>query len=297
MAANNQPGVVSRSNIFLLDPDAIDIDEGWNERDELKDIETLAAQIVEAKAVLQPITVWRAENGRFTVIDGERRVRAVWSINSLLTAPDGPEKRIEAIPAYIRRKDFPEDTALIEMFLANDGQEWTALERARIYRRLHLDHGWTQEKIALHVGRKQGHVSQMLSLLDADPKLQSAIAEGMITPTKAQAIIRTSHKSESPKAVQLSAVEEIESNANTPPALKLNRRYASMLLDEIHAAGGSAIITEHYRNATKYTPDQMRIFNMGRIAKLCELTLHKDENGRRGDLNDLEKILAAISEE
>jgi len=110
-------------------------------------LEGLAASI-EKHGVLQPILVRRDVGGKYTLIAGERRLRAL----KLL-------KR-QTVPAIISDGDVAE-IALIENLQREDLR---AIEEAEAIQRLMDEKGYTQEEVGQAIGKKQNTVSALLSL-------------------------------------------------------------------------------------------------------------------------------------
>jgi ParB family chromosome partitioning protein len=134
---------------------------------------TLAASIAE-HGVIQPIIVSETIDG-YRLVAGERRLRAAKLAG------------LERIPAVIRQvADHDQlQLALIENLQRAD---LDAIEEAHAYQQLIADFGLSQETVATRVGRARSTIANTLRLLDLDPSLQDAVADGRITEGHARAL-------------------------------------------------------------------------------------------------------------
>ena len=125
--------------------------------------------------VIQPITLRRRNDGKYTIISGERRWRASQMAG------------LETLPAYIREV---EDEDLHAMALVENiqRQDLNAIEIALGMQRLIEECGLTQEAMADKVGKKRSTVSNYMRLLNLPDQVQLALKEGLITMGHAKAI-------------------------------------------------------------------------------------------------------------
>ena len=141
------------------------------DEDALKELSESIAQL----GVIQPITLKRRKDGRYTIISGERRWRASQMAG------------LEHLPAYIREV---EDEDLHAMALVENIQRenLNAIEIALGMQRLIDECGLTQEAIAEKVGKKRSTVSNYMRLLSLPSEVQLALKEGIISMGHAKAI-------------------------------------------------------------------------------------------------------------
>jgi ParB family chromosome partitioning protein len=137
------------------------------------ELEALAASITE-HGVLQPILVTETLDG-YQLVAGERRFRA-----SQLAG-------LERIPAIIRQLADREqlELALVENLQRED---LGPMEEANAFRSLVDEFGLSQEEVAARVGRARSTIANTLRLLDLDPRLQQALADGALTEGHARAL-------------------------------------------------------------------------------------------------------------
>ncbi len=141
------------------------------------DEEALAelADSIAQLGVIQPITLKRRGDGKYTIISGERRWRA------------SQRAGLETLPAYIREVD---DENLHAMALVENiqRQDLNAIEIALGMQRLVEECGLTQEAMAEKVGKKRSTVSNYMRLLTLPSEVQLALKEGLISMGHAKAI-------------------------------------------------------------------------------------------------------------
>lgn len=125
--------------------------------------------------VIQPITLRRREDGKYTIISGERRWRASQMAG------------LETLPAYIREVD-DEDLHTMALVENIQREDLNAIEIALGMQRLIEECGLTQEAMAEKVGKKRSTVSNYMRLLGQPSEVQLALKEGVISMGHAKAI-------------------------------------------------------------------------------------------------------------
>ena len=143
------------------------------QRLERKALESLAESIA-VHGVLQPVLVTEVLDG-YQLVAGERRVRAAQIAG------------LEHIPAIVRQMAERDQlaVALVENVQRSD---LNAMEEAHAYRQLADEFGLTQDEIAGRVGRARSTVANTLRLLDLEPLVQQALADGDIAEGHARAL-------------------------------------------------------------------------------------------------------------
>ena len=133
--------------------------------------------------VIQPITLKRRADGKYTIISGERRWRA------------SQRAGLETLPAYIREVD---DENLHAMALVENiqRQDLNSIEIALGMQRLVDECGLTQEAMAEKLGKKRSTVSNYMRLLSLPSEVQLALKEGIITMGHAKAIAALSEENQ-----------------------------------------------------------------------------------------------------
>jgi ParB family transcriptional regulator, chromosome partitioning protein len=137
-------------------------------------IEELALTI-RTHGIIQPIIV-REKDGRFEIIAGERRWRAVQTLGW------------DTIPAIV--KDFNDtETASVALIENLQREELSSIEEAVAYAKLLELHDLTQEALAQRLGKGQSTIANKLRLLKLPKDVQDALLQKVITERHARALI------------------------------------------------------------------------------------------------------------
>lgn len=142
-----------------------------------EELEELASSMREV-GVLQPIVVREgAEQGRYVLIAGERRLRAAALAD------------LTEIPAMIRRPES-ESHDLTEALIENvQRADLSPLEEAAGYRNLLEDFGMTHDEIATQVGKSRSAVTNTLRLLQLPPPIHGLLERGELSAGHARALL------------------------------------------------------------------------------------------------------------
>jgi ParB family chromosome partitioning protein len=159
------------------------------QRVEQQALEELSASIA-LHGVLQPILVTETLDG-YQLVAGERRVRAAQMAG------------LDRVPAVVRQMAARDQLAiaLVENIQRAD---LNAMEEAHAYRQLADDFELTQDDIATRVGKARSTIANTLRLLDLEPAVQQALAEGHITEGHGRALLG------SPPAVQRQLADAVQ---------------------------------------------------------------------------------------
>lgn len=143
------------------------------QRMEQKALESLAGSIA-IHGVLQPVLVTEVLDG-YQLVAGERRVRAAQMAG------------LDHVPAVVRQM-AERDQLAIAIVENVQRADLNAMEEAHAYRQLADEFGLTQDEIANRVGRARSTVANTLRLLELEPSVQQALAEGNIAEGHARAL-------------------------------------------------------------------------------------------------------------
>lgn len=132
-------------------------------------------QTIKTHGVIQPIVV-RARDGKFEIIAGERRFRAVSKLE------------MDTIPAIVR--EFNDSQAASIALIENLQREGlTSIEEATAYMKLIELHNLTQESLAQRLGKSQSTIANKLRLLQLCDEVKLALMERKITERHARALV------------------------------------------------------------------------------------------------------------
>jgi ParB family transcriptional regulator, chromosome partitioning protein len=150
---------------------------------------------ITASGVVQPIVVRHGPNhrqdGRFTLITGERRLLASKKAGK------------ETIPAIVREVS---NLQAMEMTIVENLQraDLNPMEQAHAYVRLSRDFHMTQEQMAERTGKDRASVSNFLRLLKLPESVQGCVERGELSFGHARALLAL----ESPEAI-LTAAQKV----------------------------------------------------------------------------------------
>ncbi|SFF65515.1 Effector of nucleoid occlusion Noc [Halobacillus alkaliphilus] len=134
------------------------------------------AQTIHTHGMIQPIVLRRIDEEDYELIAGERRWRAVQTLEW------------ETIPAIIR--DMNDSQAASVALIENlQREELTVIEEAMAYARLIELHELTQEALAQRLGKSQSTIANKMRLLKLPESVQQAIMDKKITERHARALI------------------------------------------------------------------------------------------------------------
>ncbi|WP_028594527.1 nucleoid occlusion protein [Paenibacillus assamensis] len=148
------------------------------------------AQTIKTHGVIQPIVV-RPRNGKYEIIAGERRYRAVTKLGHA------------TIPAIIR--EFNDSQAASIALIENLQREGlTSIEEAVAYQKLIDLHDLTQESLAQRLGKSQSTIANKIRLLQLPEGVKQALMERKVSERHARALLGLESED-----LQLKLLEEI----------------------------------------------------------------------------------------
>jgi ParB family chromosome partitioning protein len=185
------------------------------------------ADSIRAQGVVQPIVVRRIGAGRYELIAGERRWRASQMAG------------LSEIPAVIR--DVPDEVTLAMALIENIQREnLNPIEEAGALSRLIEEFELTHEQAAANVGRSRASVSNLLRLLELEPKVRALVDARRIDMGHARALLALSGSD------QIKAAQQVVN-------LELSVRQTEALVKRLKAGGGES------RPAPRRDPDLERL--------------------------------------
>ncbi|RFB10601.1 nucleoid occlusion protein [Bacillus sp. HNG] len=134
------------------------------------------ALTIRTHGIIQPIVVRQFADNQYEIIAGERRWRAVQTLEW------------ETIPAII--KEFNDaETASVALIENLQREELSAIEEAYAYARLLELHNLTQEALAQRLGKGQSTIANKLRLLKLPEEVQQMLMQKKLTERHARALI------------------------------------------------------------------------------------------------------------
>lgn len=155
------------------------------------------SRTIHTHGIIQPIVVREFEKGKFEIIAGERRWRAMKKLGW------------ETAPAIVKNMNDTE-TASVALIENLQREELSPIEEAIAYGKLLELHNLTQEALAQRLGKGQSTIANKLRLLKLPQEVQEALLTKEITERHARSLIPLKDPE---KQIQLLA-EIIEKNLN-----------------------------------------------------------------------------------
>lgn len=141
--------------------------------DDLKEL----SESIRVCGVIQPITVRRLGGDMYELVSGERRVRAA-ILAGLLRIPS----------IVVGMTDI--DSALIALIENVQRCDLSYMEEAEAYHKLLNDFGYTQEQLAIKLGKNQSTIANKVRLLKLPTVIREILAENNLTERHARALLR-----------------------------------------------------------------------------------------------------------
>ena len=135
------------------------------------------AKSIKEYGVIQPITVRRNFIGGYELVSGERRLKASRLIN---------KTHMPCIVIDVKENDSAV-IALLENLQRKDLTYW---EEAEAMQHLILDHKYTQEELAVKLGKSQSAVANRLRILKLPESVKNYLQENGLTERHARAILK-----------------------------------------------------------------------------------------------------------
>ena len=142
-------------------------------------IEALAESI-RRDGLLSPVLVRRVGPGKYELIAGERRLRAVKWLGRM---------QIEAIVVAA----FDCDSAILALIENLQREDISYLEEAHACREILDEHGLTQEELARRLGKSPSALANRLRLLNLSPAVLEFLSENPLTERHARALLSVSN--------------------------------------------------------------------------------------------------------
>jgi ParB family chromosome partitioning protein len=166
---------------------------------------TELAASIRQHGVLEPILVRKRSVGGFEIIAGERRWRAAQLAG------------LKKVPIFIH--DFDDEASFEAALVENlQREDLNPMETARAFQRLVDDYGYTQETIAIKVGKERSTVANALRLLKLPKDVMDFVEDGALSEGHARALLSAPNVSGMKKLAQAAiskglSVREVERKA------------------------------------------------------------------------------------
>ena len=269
----------AEEKFFLCDIDKISANphqpRSYFDEDKLQQL----ADSIREKGVIQPLLVTKGKGNRYTLVAGERRLRAA----TLAGLGEVPVVLMEQASA-----NESLELALIENIQRHD---LNPIEEATAYARLMDEFHLTQEEVARKVGRQRSTVTNVLRLLALPPALQEDVARSRISEGHARVLLRLKDQPERLQEVRDRIVnEELSVRAverlctQKPPGQRPERREAPPVppSGELPPAYCAAVVNQ----LTNHLNAKVRLVQQGARGRL-EIEYYSND--------DLDRLIGLLS--
>lgn len=176
-------GVVT-SNFFELGLTEIVPNDNQPRRVFNKELLEELAESIKLKGVIQPIIVTKLDNGKYMIIEGERRWRA-----------SGIAGR-QSIPVVVRNTDTAKERLELALITNAQREDLNPVELAVAYKKLMDEHSYKHEDLGVIVGKSRSAVTNRLRLLNLPKEVLDLIEKKEISEGHARALLSLEDKSE-----------------------------------------------------------------------------------------------------
>ena len=183
--------MATRTDLYGVLVSEVVIEEGFNVRYDMGDLQELCDSIVE-RGIMNPIHAYtkKGDINRYTIVEGHRRIAAV-NLAIEQGKLDGATFRIP----MVKSKPMSDIDRTLSLITFNSGKPLHMLEEATVYERA-IAYGATEAEMAKRTGRSKTHVTNCLLLLTASKKTKKMIVDGSISSTQVINLLKKMQPSE-----------------------------------------------------------------------------------------------------
>ena len=142
------------------------------------------AESIRLKGVIQPIIVTKLENGKYMIIEGERR----WRASGLAGK--------KTIPVVVRNTETAKERLELALITNAQREDLNSVELAVAYKKLMDEHNYKHEDLGVIVGKSRSAVTNRLRLLNLPKTVLSLIENKEISEGHARALLSLSSESD-----------------------------------------------------------------------------------------------------
>lgn len=217
-------GVVT-SNFFELGLSEIVPNDNQPRRVFDKELLEELAESIKLKGVIQPIIVTKLDNGKYMIIEGERRWRASGIAGNM------------SIPVVVRNTDTAKERLELALITNAQREDLNPVELAVAYQKLMDEHSYKHEDLGVIVGKSRSAVTNRLRLLNLPKEVLDLIENKEISEGHARALLSLEDKSEiirtahliKDKNLSVRDVENMMKSRSKPFEKKEKKQDANML--------------------------------------------------------------------
>ena len=210
------------------------------------------AESIRRCGLLEPILVRRAAAGRYELIAGERRRRALKllgseAVDALILPPEGQDVALMALVENLHREPLG------------------YFEEAEAYRAWMDEHGLSQEALAERLARSPSAVANKLRLLKLPPAVREELQRAELSERHARALLRLTGSERQLAAVRQAAADRLS-------VRQLEALVSRMLTEPLRAPSVRALCRDHrlFVNAINSTVKALQRSNAAVTSRVVE---------------------------
>lgn len=186
---------IGTKDLYMLSPDIITEEPGWNARIEGPELDGHIRQLADSIkeiGVQEPVTVYQ-KGDTIILTNGHCRLMAV-----RLAISEGAD--ILSIPCRVEDRYSNDADRVLSLITRNSGKPLSPLEQSSVIKRL-TAFGWSVAQIATKTGFSVSHVNNLLVLSGAPAAVTDMVSQGQVSATAAVKTIRK-HKEKATEVLQ-----------------------------------------------------------------------------------------------
>jgi ParB family chromosome partitioning protein len=160
------------------------------------DMLTELAESIRLYGIMQPISVRMLEANQYEMVAGERRLRAVKSLD------------MTTIPALIINVT-EKDSAILALIENLQRENLNYIEEAKGYAQLISNYGLKQQELANQLGKSQSTIANKLRLLSLSNKVQERLLNADLTERHARVLLKLEKEEDQLKLVERMISEKL----------------------------------------------------------------------------------------
>ena len=179
-AEKKEDGRPPRKDVYFLKLEDINIEEGFNVRQDYGDLKELSDSI-ESNGIRVPIRGYK-KNGAYWITDGHRRYKAAKMLE---------KKGIEVLIPFLadNRGEGSQEQRVIDMLICNEGKKLNPVEEAEAISRL-INYGFSEAQIRQKTGFSKVYICNLKLLQSAPQKLKNLIIGNIVSATLTMQVLR-----------------------------------------------------------------------------------------------------------
>ena len=197
---------------FMIDPRKITVDQDYN----LRDLTTPAAleslgelrESIRESGIRVPLLV-RLDGEEIILVQGHRRHAAV-----LALIKEGVP--FKAVPCWSEDKKRGAEDRTLDLFLSNDGEPLTELEKAEGIKQL-LSYGWEAPEIAKRLGKSKSYVAHLIQVGNMPEAAKDMVRDGETSAATALTTVRALGPAEGVVALHEAHEDALRERQPEPP--------------------------------------------------------------------------------